>query len=183
MLAIAVLVVAGGFAAWRFDLFGWTGFLFVAVMPAVLAVAILSAKGRIDARRKTMARAEVEQARAEISEALNNMSNGLLMVAEDGTIRLYNDRVEDMFHLEPGEIAVGMSLADYLRNIGCHVGWDAARCQRVIASPRPAPMTCRAWHRCRSSTRCANTLRPRPRSMWRGGERLRVRGRSALRQA
>ena len=135
VLAIAALVVAGGFAAWCFDLFGWTGFLFAAVMPAVLAVAILSAKGRIDARRKTMARAEVEQARAEISEALNNMSNGLLMVAEDGTIRLYNDRVEDMFHLEPGEIAVGMSLADYLRNIG----WDAARCQRVIASPRPAP--------------------------------------------
>jgi hypothetical protein len=39
-------------------------------------------------------------ARTEASEALVNMSNGLLMVAPNLTIRLYNNRVREMFDLD-----------------------------------------------------------------------------------
>lgn len=73
-----------------------------------------------------------QRAHAEAAEALSNMSNGLVMVADDGRIRLHNQRVLELFHLAPGEIGIGMPLSQYLRNVGARVGWDEARTQRVI---------------------------------------------------
>ena len=73
-------------------------------------------------------------ARAEAGEALRNMSNGLIMVAGNRTIRLFNPRVRELFSLAPEQIRIGMSLVDYLRNIGRENGWDEARIARVIAN-------------------------------------------------
>ena len=71
-------------------------------------------------------------ARAEASDALNNMSNGLVMVAADGTIQLFNHRVIELFGLKDDDISIGISLKRYLRIVGAKVGWDEARTQRVI---------------------------------------------------
>lgn len=73
-------------------------------------------------------------ARAEAAEALRNMSNGLLMIAGNGTIRLFNPRVRTLFSLSPEQIHVGMRLERYLRNVGANAGWDEARIDRVIAN-------------------------------------------------
>ncbi len=70
-------------------------------------------------------------ARAEASEALINMSNGLLMIAPNLTVRLYNNRVREMFGLDPADLRIGMPLLQYLRNVGAKAGWDEARTQRV----------------------------------------------------
>ncbi len=85
-------------------------------------------------------------ARAEAAEALHNMSNGLLVVAGNGTVRLYNQRVLDLFSLGPDEVQVGMRLEQYLRNIGSRAGWDEARLRRVIANHE-------AWFESREMTR------------------------------
>lgn len=71
-------------------------------------------------------------ARTEASEALVNMSNGLLMVASNLTIRLYNNRVREMFDLESHELQIGMPLHQYLTNVGRKAGWDQTRTQRIF---------------------------------------------------
>lgn len=76
------------------------------------------------------------RARAEASEALGNMSNGLLMIDANGTIRLYNNRTLELFALRPDELGIGMSLGQYLRNVGAHVGWDEIQTQRIIDNHR-----------------------------------------------
>jgi diguanylate cyclase (GGDEF)-like protein len=73
-------------------------------------------------------------ARAEAGEALRNMSNGLIMVAGNHTIRLFNPRVRELFALGPEQIHIGMTLEQYIRNIGSNVGWDEARVGRVVAN-------------------------------------------------
>lgn len=73
-------------------------------------------------------------ARTEAAEALNNMSNGLVLIAGDGTIRLFNERVIELFGLSEGSIQIGMSLGHYLRVVGASVGWDKERTSRVIAN-------------------------------------------------
>jgi diguanylate cyclase (GGDEF)-like protein len=70
--------------------------------------------------------------RAEASEALSNMSNGLVMIGSNATIRLYNKRVCELLKLKPGEVRTGMPLSEFLEHVGAHAGWDAARTQRVI---------------------------------------------------
>ncbi|TDH34197.1 EAL domain-containing protein [Pseudohoeflea suaedae] len=72
------------------------------------------------------------KARADASDALKNMSNGLLMVAPDRTIRLFNHRVAELLNLEPGGITAGMPIDDFLANVGHMAGWDAERLSRVI---------------------------------------------------
>ena len=72
------------------------------------------------------------RARAEAAEALINMSNGLIMVAGNGTIRLYNNRVLQLLGLAPEQLSVGMTLAQFLHNVGSLAGWDATRTRRVI---------------------------------------------------
>lgn len=71
-------------------------------------------------------------ARTEASEALVNMSNGLLMVAPNLTIRLYNNRVREMFGLEREQLKIGMPLQQYLEAVGSKAGWDEARTKRVF---------------------------------------------------
>jgi len=108
---------------------------------------------------------QLEQARAEISEALNNMSNGLVMVSPDGSIRLYNDRVLDMFGLAPGQLFVGMQLNQYLGHIGVRLGWSAERLQRAIdshAAWMQKDTTTRLEHRFEDGTIFAVACRPMP---------------------
>ena len=73
-------------------------------------------------------------ARAEATEALHNMSNGLLVIAGNRTIRLFNPRVLELFSLTPDKVRVGMRYEQYLGNIGAQAGWDDARTRRVIAN-------------------------------------------------
>ena len=73
-------------------------------------------------------------ARAEAAEALQNMSNGLLVIAGNRTIRLFNPRVLELFSLAPEQVRVGMRYEQYLGNIGAQAGWDEARIARVIAN-------------------------------------------------
>jgi len=71
-------------------------------------------------------------ARARATDALDNMSNGLVMIAPDFTIQLFNRRVLEMFNLSDGDIVTGMPLEAYLRQAGSRVGWDDARVERVL---------------------------------------------------
>lgn len=71
-------------------------------------------------------------ARAEATDALANMSNGLIMVAGNGTIRLFNHRVLELLRLDEGQLSVGMTLGQFLRNVGAIAGWEDARIQRVL---------------------------------------------------
>ncbi len=73
----------------------------------------------------------LRNARAEAAEALRNMSNGLVMVAGDGSIRLFNGRVLELFGLKPSQLRVGMPLAEYLANVGAIVGWGPERAQLI----------------------------------------------------
>ncbi|MEZ5764551.1 MAG: EAL domain-containing protein [Xanthobacteraceae bacterium] len=73
------------------------------------------------------------RARTEASEALSNMSNGLVMIAGNGTIRLFNDRVRNMLGLLPEQLRVGMSIDQHVRNIGFNEQWDEADMERIIA--------------------------------------------------
>ena len=73
------------------------------------------------------------RARTEAAEALSNMSNGLVMIAGNGTIRLFNDRVRTMLGLSPDQLRVGMNIDRYIRNIASHEQWDDAQIERVLA--------------------------------------------------
>lgn len=72
-----------------------------------------------------------DSVRAEASKALSNMSNGLVMLAGDGTVRLYNDRIIEMFHLRPGDMRIGMPIAEYVRIVGVRHDWEEALIQRI----------------------------------------------------
>lgn len=76
------------------------------------------------------------RARAEASEALSNMSNGLVMVAGNGTVRLFNARVLDLLGLMPADMKVGMTVDQFVGNIGFRQHWDLSETQRVIADIR-----------------------------------------------
>ncbi|ALN75304.1 EAL domain-containing protein [Aureimonas sp. AU20] len=86
------------------------------------------------------------KARAAASDALANMSNGLTMLSPGGMVTLVNDRVRQLFGLEPEELKVGMTLEAYLGTIGQRVGWDEARLERIIDKHR-------AWMREKTTTR------------------------------
>ncbi len=64
------------------------------------------------------------------------MSNGLLKIAADETIRLYNSRVFELLGLSSDELSIGMSLAQYLHNVGNHAGWDGTRKTGIIDKHR-----------------------------------------------
>ena len=117
------------------------------------------------ARERDAVNAELEEARAHVSQALNNMSNGLVMVGSDGTILLHNDRVPEMFKLAPSELRPGISLTTYLRNIGARVGWDAAQLKSVIDSHRSwlkKDVTTKVEHHFDSGMILATACRPMP---------------------
>ncbi|RKP44466.1 EAL domain-containing protein [Pararobbsia silviterrae] len=95
--------------------------LTVATVTALIATASLAIH-RIDSRVRVVA-----------SEALNHMSNGLILVAGDGTIRLVNDRIREMLNLSAHSLHVGMSLHQYIHNLGDREGWDAPEIRRIVA--------------------------------------------------
>ena len=70
--------------------------------------------------------------RAEAAEALDNMSTGVLMVAPDGTIRLYNNRLLELFNLGADAIAIDAPIEQFLHAIGRVVGWYEARTRKII---------------------------------------------------
>jgi len=76
------------------------------------------------------------RARAEASEALSNMSNGLVMIASNGTVRLFNNRVLDMLNLAQAELRVGMSVEQFIHNIATRQDWDQAESQRITEETR-----------------------------------------------
>ncbi|MFC7738235.1 putative bifunctional diguanylate cyclase/phosphodiesterase [Roseomonas sp. GCM10028921] len=69
-----------------------------------------------------------------VSAALQHMSNGLLVIDGSGRIGLLNDRLQEMFGLPPGEVAVGMPWQMFVRTAGRRLGWDDARVGRVIVN-------------------------------------------------
>ncbi len=71
------------------------------------------------------------RARAEASEALNNMSNGLIMVAGDGTIRLFNERALTMLGLTVDRLHVGVPISQHLRDICAAQGWRGEEADRI----------------------------------------------------
>ena len=70
---------------------------------------------------------------AVVAEALEHMSNGLVMIAGDGTIRLVNGRIREMLGLAPNELYAGMPYAQYIRKLGVNQGWEDAETQRIIS--------------------------------------------------
>ena len=88
---------------------------------------------RLHRRKPGETRSRAGQAE-HLATALRNMSNGLVIIGGDGRIGLFNDRVRQVFHLLPGQVATGMPWQEFIRNIGKHVGWDEARVGRVIAN-------------------------------------------------
>jgi diguanylate cyclase (GGDEF)-like protein len=69
-----------------------------------------------------------------LTTALTNMSNGLLLIGADDRIELFNNRVLELFGLEPSAIMVGMRWQRYLKNLAVPLGWSAHRLNRVIAN-------------------------------------------------
>lgn len=86
------------------------------------------------------------RARTEASEALTNMSNGLVMVAGNETVRLFNDRVRGMLGLERDDLRVGMPVSQFIRNVGSRQQMDETETERVIADVR-------SWMAQKSTTR------------------------------
>ena len=98
---------------------------------AVMLVTVRAA--RLNGASTAAAKAEAARLRV-LSVALNNMSNGLVMVDPDGLISVYNQRVVGLLGLDADDVAVGMPLATYLANIGRHKGWNAKRIAGVVAN-------------------------------------------------
>ncbi len=71
-----------------------------------------------------------------LSVALDHMTNGIVVLGEDETVLLVNDRMHRLFALAPGTIAAGTTLAQLLGHVGASVGWDAARVARVLDNHR-----------------------------------------------
>lgn len=76
------------------------------------------------------------RARTEASEALSNMSNGLVMIAKDETIRLFNERVLLMLGMTANNLHIGMRFSAFVKSVAAHHGWDEAETARVIADIR-----------------------------------------------
>ncbi|ALN75327.1 EAL domain-containing protein [Aureimonas sp. AU20] len=76
--------------------------------------------------------AEQKQREALFSNALTNMSNGLLVIGAGGRIDLFNDRLVTLFDIRPEGVAIGMPWQRYLANLAERLGWNEARLGRVI---------------------------------------------------
>jgi diguanylate cyclase (GGDEF)-like protein len=133
-LAGLTLQPAEGRFAWTIGRNGLFGAVALAgLMPCCLALVTLANSARLEAQGRAAARRAVRNHRI-LATALHNMSNGLLMIAADGTIGLHNARVRDLLSLEKGDVQVGMTLEAFLGNVGRRNGWTTARVQRTISS-------------------------------------------------
>ena len=110
------------------------------ILATATALVLLFGAGLSAAAFYRLTRAKLKEAHSHarqsrlLTTALCHMSNGLVIIGDDGRITLFNDRVREVFDLLPGEIASGMPWQEFIRNIGGHVGWDEARVGRVIAN-------------------------------------------------
>ncbi len=96
-----------------------------------IAILIARENAKIQTYVQSTKSAQAQQYR-ELSAALHHMSNGLVLIGPDFSIGLHNDRVCELLHLEPGDIAIGMPLDTFLANVGQRLGWDDARVKRVV---------------------------------------------------
>jgi diguanylate cyclase (GGDEF)-like protein len=108
-----------------------------AVAVLLILVALLTAvhQNRLEAHDARQARALAEQADL-LSNALHNMSNGLVMLGADERVVLHNERAAALLHLAPGEIAAGMPLGDFLGHVAARNGWSAEKTARALANHR-----------------------------------------------
>ncbi|WAJ27289.1 EAL domain-containing protein [Antarcticirhabdus aurantiaca] len=108
-----------------------------AVAMMIIVVALLTAvhQSRLDASDARQARALAEQADL-LSNALHNMSNGLVMLGADERVVLHNQRAVELLNLAPGEIAPGLHLTVFLGNVAARHGWSADKTMRAIANHR-----------------------------------------------
>lgn len=84
----------------------------------------LAATGRFEAQEKAHLNV--------LATALQSMSNGILKIASDGTIELYNQRLCTMLGLSPDELSVGMRLERFLAMTGKANGWSVDRTANVV---------------------------------------------------
>ncbi|PCG09238.1 hypothetical protein COA17_10230 [Sphingomonas ginsenosidimutans] len=71
-----------------------------------------------------------------LSVALDHMTNGIVVLDENETVLLVNERMHRLFALPPGAIVPGTTLAQLLEHVGRSVGWDTARVARVLDNHR-----------------------------------------------
>ena len=71
-----------------------------------------------------------------LATALENMSNGILKVSASEKVQIFNRRLLGMLRLQPQDVAVGMTLAEFLANVGRASGWDEPRVGRVVNTHR-----------------------------------------------
>jgi diguanylate cyclase (GGDEF)-like protein len=90
-------------------------------------LALVTAR-RFDVQEQTHTRA--------LTIALENMSNGILKIAQDETIHIFNGRLLTLLGLKPEQIAVGMPLDAFMRHVGSANGWDDERIGRVLGNHR-----------------------------------------------
>ncbi|MEM8571849.1 MAG: EAL domain-containing protein [Pseudomonadota bacterium] len=107
------------------------GLFLIVVALAAVSFALRQMR-RLEARSPAT-ESGVPQADA-LSAALHNMSNGLVMIAADGTVRLHNDRALELLQLEEDAVRPGVTCADMVRAIGEKHNWTEARIEKAIAS-------------------------------------------------
>ncbi|MEF2550772.1 EAL domain-containing protein [Aurantimonas sp. A2-1-M11] len=132
-IAIAGLTLSPAPAAqvWSVDPVTLSAFVALAALMIFILAFILAVNGeKLDASSREAAAEAAEHLRV-LSAALQNMSNGLVMVGPDGIITLHNERACELLGLGSSELRPGMPLETFLQNFGAHAGWDAARIARV----------------------------------------------------
>lgn len=100
------------------------GFLFI----AMIVVANIAARRR----RRRLDLLERARSAQVLSAALQHMSNGLILLDTETRIVACNDRVRALFDLQAADLAVGMTLANFIGNVGLRHGWEAGRVDRVL---------------------------------------------------
>jgi len=133
-IAIAGLTLSPAPAAdvWSVEPVILSAFVALAALMIFITAFILAVSGeKLDASSRAAAADAAEHLRV-LSAALQNMSNGLVMVGAEGVITLHNERAYELLDIGPDELRPGMPLATFLTNFGRKVGWDAARIERVI---------------------------------------------------
>lgn len=88
---------------------------------------------RLAAHRRKAAELRQEEYEVLVT-ALNTMSNGLLMLTPQRTLKLFNNRLLDLLKLKPNDLALGMPLLDYIEIVGLRNGWDAPRKANVYTN-------------------------------------------------
>ncbi|MCC4296763.1 MAG: EAL domain-containing protein [Aurantimonas coralicida] len=133
-IAIAGLTLSAAPAAevWIVEPVTLSAFVALAALMIFITAFILAVNGeKLDASSRAAAADAAEHLRV-LSAALQNMSNGLVMVGPDGIITLHNERAYELLGIGPNELRSGLALSSFLDNFGHKAGWDAARIDRVI---------------------------------------------------